>query len=121
MNSPNVLFSENQAAKQPSGEMAFDELTTSKCLGTKGHAPNWLDTHCIAGLLLFYIASQTGNHTQCYDDDGKGEKIKSKISYPGLWGVKKTVSLGISPWPRTKGLMHFALQNLSIYINLWNT
>ena len=52
---------------------------------------------CIAVLLLFYIASQTGNHAQCFDDDGKGEKIKNKISYPGLWGVTKTVSLGISP------------------------
>ena len=48
-------------------------------------------------LLLFYIASQTGTHAQCYNDDGKGENIKNKISYPGLWGVKKTVSLGISP------------------------
>ena len=29
--------------------------------------------YCIA--FINYIESQTSNHAQCYDDDGKGEKI----------------------------------------------
>ena len=37
-----------------------------------GFREHWL---CSGFLFLFLIASQTGNHAQCHDDDGKGEKI----------------------------------------------
>ena len=50
-------------------------------------------------LLLFYVASQTGNHAQCYDDDGKGEMIFKRTRLDNLdkWSEEKTGSPGISP------------------------